>query len=900
MKIRRLELRNFRKFIEPVAIEGLGDGLTVIAGDNEEGKSTLLKALRTVLFDRHGLTGEAAEALRPFGSEVRPEIHLDFELAGQSYRLRKGFCQQKFAEMDVPAGRISGPAVEDKLQELLRFDPPGRGSARPENQGIWGMFWLEQGTTFDNLAFQARARQTVLSALEGEVGAVLGGQRGRDLLDTIGSRYGVLFDAREHPRGEYKKALERKSSLQEELTKVQTELHAYDAKVDELAKARDRLARYEAEGRLARVLRERDEAEKEQRRIESLVAALKAATQQEQVARTEAKAAGARWQRREDELHAGAEADTAVVRLRLAVEAEQQALNPQERAVEEARAAYDSAAQAQDRSEVEARRWERLEQRARAAETLSALRKRSMAAIEALQNSRQAHTQAQAITVDDKKVRKLRQLEKEALEAEAGLNAVATRLTFTLETGVSLRLAGQRLADGKPLLLAETTSLEIQKNNERLGILTITPGAEDLSERQKRSDAAQQKLGAELKALGLLNVAAAEVQVKERTALEARAQQQEKLAEAHSPEGIDVLSSAIERAEAELVVGTEEQDELLTTDEVAEELRAARSKLEETTKQTKHHRVYWDTESRTLQAAQMSLTKVEAALKEASNTQKKAHEILEAARQREDDASLSAGVAEQKRRLQEAEVVTQSAHEAHTSAAPEEARLRLEAKTQAAECIRREIEESSKLATGLEIELRTLGHRGLGEQEQELVGKLEQARVVAGRFDREAEAIRLLYQTLRGAEREAKEAFLEPVRRRVQPYLNLLMPGSELVLGDNDLSISHLRRGGKDEPFDSLSIGTREQLAVLTRLGFADLLREQGQPAAVVLDDALVYADDARFERMLIVLRRAAQHQQIIVLTCRERDYVSAGFPVIRLSSCQHAGAAAGPQVALQ
>jgi uncharacterized protein YhaN len=41
-------------------------------------------------------------------------------------------------------------------------------------------------------------------------------------------------------------------------------------------------------------------------------------------------------------------------------------------------------------------------------------------------------------------------------------------------------------------------------------------------------------------------------------------------------------------------------------------------------------------------------------------------------------------------------------------------------------------------------------------------------------------------------------------------------------------------------------IGTREQLAVLTRLGFVDLLREQGQPAAVVLDDALVYADDSR------------------------------------------------------
>src|SRR5690349_3911830 len=111
MRLRRLYLRNFRKFLEPLCIEGIGDGLTVIAGDNEEGKSTLLKALRTMLFDRHTLMGDAADALRPFGSEVRPEVHLDFEQAGKLYRLRKGFCQQKYAELDTEEGRLQGPAV---------------------------------------------------------------------------------------------------------------------------------------------------------------------------------------------------------------------------------------------------------------------------------------------------------------------------------------------------------------------------------------------------------------------------------------------------------------------------------------------------------------------------------------------------------------------------------------------------------------------------------------------------------------------------------------------------------------------------------------------------------------------------------------------------------------------
>src|SRR5690606_36957288 len=122
-------------------------------------------------------------------------------------------------------------------------------------------------------------------------------------------------------------------------------------------------------------------------------------------------------------------------------------------------------------------------------------------------------------------------------------------------------------------------------------------------------------------------------------------------------------------------------------------------------------------------------------------------------------------------------------------------------------------------------------------------------------------------------------------------YLRLLMPDAELLL-DSSLQLAGIRRNGIDEPFDGLSIGTREQLAVITRLAFADLLHEKGQPVAVVLDGALVYADDERFERMQLILRRAAQHYQVLILTCRERDYLNLGAPIIRLADCREAAVA--------
>jgi len=62
---------------------------------------------------------------------------------------------------------------------------------------------------------------------------------------------------------------------------------------------------------------------------------------------------------------------------------------------------------------------------------------------------------------------------------------------------------------------------------------------------------------------------------------------------------------------------------------------------------------------------------------------------------------------------------------------------------------------------------------------------------------------------------------------------------------------------------------------------------EKGQPAAVILDDAIVYADEERFKNMLLILAKAAKNLQVIVLTCHEHDYGSSGAHIIRLVDCR-------------
>jgi uncharacterized protein YhaN len=114
-----------------------------------------------------------------------------------------------------------------------------------------------------------------------------------------------------------------------------------------------------------------------------------------------------------------------------------------------------------------------------------------------------------------------------------------------------------------------------------------------------------------------------------------------------------------------------------------------------------------------------------------------------------------------------------------------------------------------------------------------------------------------------------------------------------LTLGDS-FQVSGLRRDGAGpEDFSQLSDGTQEQIAVLVRLAMGALLADRGSPVPIILDDALVFSDDDRIERMFDALTRAGAKQQIIVLTCRSRTFAALGARNLKLTPASADGRAA-------
>lgn len=178
---------------------------------------------------------------------------------------------------------------------------------------------------------------------------------------------------------------------------------------------------------------------------------------------------------------------------------------------------------------------------------------------------------------------------------------------------------------------------------------------------------------------------------------------------------------------------------------------------------------------------------------------------------------------------------------------------------------------------GLKSRVEALEGAGLDESIEQKAREMELCEQECRRFDRDVEVLTLMLSTLRAAERDAKERYLSPVLKRVRPYLQLLFPGAEIAIDENLHITGVLRQAGYEEAFHHLSMGTQEQIAVLVRLAFAEMLVEQGHPATVILDDALVFSDDRRISRMFDILNIAARNVQVIIFTCREQLFEELG-----------------------
>ncbi|WP_291380562.1 AAA family ATPase, partial [Achromobacter sp. UBA5777] len=239
MKISRIALEEFRKFRQPLSLDGLQDGLNLFVGPNEAGKSTVAAAIRAAFLERYS-TSKVAD-LAPRGeSGARPSVEVAFTHADHAYVLKKQFLSKARCELVVDDGaqRLDGEEAENALAGLLGFEMPGRGQSKPDLAGVPGLLWIRQGdgqNLHEAAGFAGSHLRDALTQLSGE----LASGDGDRLFDRVSAERAALLDARNgRPKGSYKDAedaLARALSERDECGQAMAQLNA---DVDRLAELR--------------------------------------------------------------------------------------------------------------------------------------------------------------------------------------------------------------------------------------------------------------------------------------------------------------------------------------------------------------------------------------------------------------------------------------------------------------------------------------------------------------------------------------------------------------------------------------------------------------------------------------------------------------------------------------
>ena len=886
MKIRSLAVNQFKKFTSPTRLDGVEDGLNVVVGPNEMGKSTLLDALRAVLFEKYSSRAQPIMALQNDRNQAAPVVELAIELADGLYRVTKRFIKKPYARLSCPDGRnLEGDTAEDTLRELLDFHEPGKTGAKPETLGMWNVLWVQQGQSFGALDLPDSARSSLHSALESEVGTVLGGRRGRALPKAIENQLGELVTSTTNrPRGAYKELIDRVDTLRQELGVLSARRQDLTQTLADLEDAQEILERLSTGDRDQADRKELDEARQRHSQLAELEARIEAACTEREL--------------RKRTLEQAEQAAEARQRLRADVETEKAALGAAELRLtgareqeKEARSKVDALRGGVRHSEAAVTKADEAVSRHRrvlgAAERQSRLRDlegryEKAQAAEKLQ--REAQQAAAAILVTEEAIEGIRKAAQGLETIRGRLNAAATVISFDMtEDGISgIDVNGEPLtADRRSVQSVEPVTITVPDR----GGITVEPAIRDRDKLLRQQRDATTALREALEDAGAKSVTDAEDQYTRRQKLLRDAELARQGAELHAPATVDYEAGA--RALADYIQGLsqvlnremKELDlrELPARGDAETALRTAQEQADEARSALDTARAALSGPEDTLGELQTEIATLQGRYDESKDRLERLHvEVTQAEADCSDD-DLQSGIDSARTALSEQE----TAIERLEGQRGDETLPQLEARTGRLEkALQERRDKRSNLKeriAGLRSRVEAAEGAGLDEAIEQQARELELAEEEKRRQDREVEVLSLLLSTLRGAEQEAKEQYLSPVLKRVRPYLQLLFPGADIRIDENLHIAGVVREAGYEEAFNHLSMGTQEQIAVLVRLAFAEMLVEQGHPATVVLDDALVFSDDRRMARIFDILNMAARNVQVIVFTCREQLFEGLG-----------------------
>ncbi len=863
MRLRAIRLREVGCFDTATALEGLGDGLNVLCGRNELGKSTLLQALRIAFEKKHTSGDGLLEDLKPYTGGA-PLIEVDFETPQGRWRLRKQYLQNKSAELTNLTTGISvrNNDVQDQLDALLRR------TSRDFDR--FQMLWIEQGAQPDFAPKSDRDRQDDRARVDGLAGLMADeletlsiDRPAQAVRDQVRKLLGGLQTDTRKPKkgGRWQLAVEAVEKHATAAAQIADRSNRHAERLAQLTNLVDQRAVLENEDGIGALISRRATAA---HRHEQALQAQRAAEAAKKILQTRM----AEMKLAEQAMLANVKADDDIAALQQQISSGETELA--ERITSLATHATDTQRAAMALAELQARvdtlaaaltDARRIETAIATNAERTRLQTAIAAARSAIADRDHALTRLAAVAhVTSSGVADLEDAAKQLARWDARFESIAPEVSIVLDPAARglISVDGQTIA--ADALFNPDRPLEIVIAG--IGRIRVAPhpataSAEAIAERSATRSRVQTLL-AELR---VGSPAEAKAALAERAEADHGVQAAGVRLSLLAPNGIEAVTTALANCGPNLGGITPpqrgstalEQDLIQARLDLAQAETALRHKTQASSAQqqscailqaTQNERIGRLADLNAVRPPEAARTEAAAAFAATKQVFTDAHyaldTLLESAATFDPVAAASS--------LRDADSALTAAQDAHS-------KLQLDIK-------------------GLESALEVESNEDLAGELSRSASTLEHAQSVLSDVEEERAALQLLTDEFEAIADAGREQISAPVRARIRPYLDRVLPGATLEL-DASFAPRGLARGAAVEHLHRLSQGTREQIAIITRLGLGKLLADKQSAVPLILDDALVYTDDDRIEAMFEALAVAAADHQVLVFTCRTQSFTA-------------------------
>lgn len=889
MNVQTIRLENWKKFTEPKEIN-LTDGLNVLYGPNESGKSTLIDSIITTFFSKHTSTSGRIKSLKPLGTSLQPRSQITFSKNGETYRISKGFREKMslLEKLDGDSWRkiAEGDSADKEILELVGGQLSPRGDTKPELWGLGQTLWMVQGKPIinDNL------NDETLSSLQTMVGATIESEKEKIVLNNLRSRFLEIFTEKNKTLkkgSQLKKMQEKISSLNEELSqslqnntrKEELIRNIDDADIlfkrhrhnlQESSQERDKIAKEVEAAREHQTNREKLENE-----IQGIDEKFKIQNEKiEEIKKNEHKISKLKKENEEITDLIGPLEDE-LSELNNKISAKSSDLELANKRIDDTNAEKSIAGIAHTTVMDE--------------QALITMRER-FNEINDLYNdlTRAQEDYNQIIAPNKTEIKKIEKLYEEINKTNISLQAMG----LSIHASPLVKMSGEILLDSEitPFSINENENVSWSANQslklkiDQVGEFEVKSGSQDVKAMKEELEKMQTDYQKTVSPFGFSEltdlkdlVNAKADKDKEIKRIKADLKKRSDKSREKLQEDIIKLENKIDSNWSQIPEDYEykdsrNKDKSVLRDELSDKIIQLEDELKSL---SKARNILNEDIEKDRKIAQQLDKQINDYKKDSYGKSKIIEEIIERLKRLKDDGLSSE---DRERKLNQLSVELDQKKRAW-QVYQDEIEEKEKQPLTAFDSLNSKIERIEKDIHKLEVnkavwdsELKNLLNQTTDTNALE--EKLEVLQNKEKELQTEAEALKLLFVLTTFYRENTIRELSEPIRIKVSDDLDKLLGPKYSLIFNKDMKPESIGMNGEEAPLDVLSFGTQEQLWCLFRLALGSIL-SGNEKQLVVLDDPLVNTDPVRMHHALEILKEYAEKMQIIVVTCDVDKYNS-------------------------